>query len=127
VLKLVASGLHQSCREYDYVARMGGDEFVLVLAGLDPEDLPEKRARIEAVVREAGVAVCAEPLISISAGAAFYPEDGKDAEGLLAEADRRMYTAKQRAKHPGRESRSETLAALSAAVASADAPSKTKA
>src|SRR5581483_11688307 len=38
VLKRVAEGLSQTCREYDYVARMGGDEFVLLLTGIKPDD-----------------------------------------------------------------------------------------
>jgi diguanylate cyclase (GGDEF)-like protein len=95
VLKLVAARLQEGCREYDYVARMGGDEFVLLLAGLHAADFPAKLSRIEEVVQQAGVAVCHEPLLSISVGAAFYPQDGRDAETLLAEADRRMYLRKR--------------------------------
>ena len=74
---------------------MGGDEFVLVLPGLKQQDLAEKTKALERVVVEAGFAVCGERLLNISVGAAFCPEHGSDAEGLLAEADRRMYLVKQ--------------------------------
>lgn len=116
VLKLVAAGLRQTCREYDYVARMGGDEFVLVLAGLKAEDLPGKMRTVEGMVVDAGIQVCGERIISISAGAAFYPEDGDNAESLLAEADRRMYVAKQNHKSRLRPPSSPDLAALQAAL-----------
>jgi diguanylate cyclase (GGDEF)-like protein/putative nucleotidyltransferase with HDIG domain len=118
VLKLVAAGLRECCREYDYVARMGGDEFVLVLSGLHSPDLPDKVKALERVVVEAGFAVCGERLLNISVGAAFCPENGSDAEGLLAEADRRMYLTKQLHKSSA-TSLSEDLAALAAGVGAA--------
>jgi len=119
VLKLVAAGLRDSCREYDYVARMGGDEFVLVLSGLEPDNLPEKVKVLERVVIEAGEAVCGERLLNISVGAAFCPEHGVDAEGLLAEADRRMYLTKQLHKSAA-TSLFRDLAALAAGVGRAE-------
>jgi diguanylate cyclase (GGDEF)-like protein/putative nucleotidyltransferase with HDIG domain len=118
VLKLVAAGLRDSCREYDYVARMGGDEFVLVLSGFHSPDLPDKVKTLERVVVDAGLAVCGERLLNISVGAAFCPEHGVDAEGLLAEADRRMYLTKQLHKSVA-SSLSEDLAALAAGLGAA--------
>ena len=96
VLKLVAAGLDECCRQDGYVARLGGDEFALVLPNFRSEDLPRKLMALEKVVVESGLAVCGERLLNISIGAVFYPENGVDAEGLLAEAERRMYLAKQR-------------------------------
>ena len=74
--------LRGSCREYDF-AGAAGDEFVLVLAGFTPRDFPEKRARIEAMAAASGV--------SATVSAAFFPDDGKDAEDLLAVASRRLH------------------------------------
>ena len=98
VLKLVAAGLCECGRQYDYVARMAGDEFVLVLPGFKKEHLPQKLAALQKVAVESGAAVCGERLLGISVGAAFFPQNGVDAEGLLAEAERRMCLVKPRFK-----------------------------
>jgi diguanylate cyclase (GGDEF)-like protein/putative nucleotidyltransferase with HDIG domain len=100
VLQLVASGLKEHCREYDYVARMGGDEFVAILPGLEPQSLRLKTDELSRMATEAGREVCGDDVLALSIGAAFYEQDGQDAEQLLAEADRRMYKEKERNKHP---------------------------
>jgi diguanylate cyclase (GGDEF)-like protein/putative nucleotidyltransferase with HDIG domain len=94
LLQMFAEALKDSCREYDYAARMGGDEFVVVAAGLDPDAAAEMARRLETIIAEVGKKVCGEDIVSVSIGQAFYPADGSNAEHLLAEADRRMYSAK---------------------------------
>jgi len=96
VLRLFAQALKDSCREYDYVARMGGDEFVVIAPGLAADGAGKKGEQMRALARQAGSEVCGEELLSLSVGRAVFPDDGTDAEELLAEADRRMYLEKQK-------------------------------
>ncbi len=96
VLRLFAQALKESCREYDYVARMGGDEFVVIAPGLAADAAGKRAGQLRALAKQAGVEVCGEDILSLSVGRAVYPEDGKDAEQLLTEADRRMYLEKQK-------------------------------
>jgi diguanylate cyclase (GGDEF)-like protein/putative nucleotidyltransferase with HDIG domain len=95
VLRVVANGLRERCDPHDYVARMGGDEFVMLIAGGDDEALDRKVEAMRAVVRKAGEITPEPSALSLSVGVAHYPEDGSDAEELLAEADRRMYKSKR--------------------------------
>jgi diguanylate cyclase (GGDEF)-like protein/putative nucleotidyltransferase with HDIG domain len=97
VLQLVAQALRESCRTYDYVARMGGDEFVVVLPLQEATSMRSKVERLVGVVEEVGRRTCPAANLSLSIGAASFPDDGYDAEQLLAEADRRMY--KNKASH----------------------------
>src|SRR5271168_3855760 len=96
VLRLFADKLKETCREYDYVARMGGDEFVLVMPGLSAEAVTKKEAQLGLLAAAAGREVCGHDVVSLSVGEAFYPDDAVDAEQLLVEADRRMYSKKQK-------------------------------
>ena len=91
VLRTVAECLQRSCREYDCVARMGADEFVVVAPGLDVEGVRNKVTQLcEQATRASG-----KHLLPTSVGAAFYPGDGDSPEELLAQADKRLYRAKQ--------------------------------
>src|ERR1700678_4677 len=96
VLRLFAQALKDSCREYDYVARMGGDEFVVVAPGLAVEVAAKKAEQLRALAKQAGFDVCGEEILSLSIGLAVSPDAGNDAEQLLTQADRRMYLEKQK-------------------------------
>ncbi len=95
LLREFSTRLKEACRGYDYVARMGGDEFVITAPGLTFEAAQEKAHRLNQAAIEAGRHVCGRDLITLSVGTVFCPEDGFDVERLLAEADRRMYAMKQ--------------------------------
>jgi diguanylate cyclase (GGDEF)-like protein/putative nucleotidyltransferase with HDIG domain len=103
VLRLYAQALKDSCREYDYVARMGGDEFVVVAPGLTPEAARDKQDMLREMAIQAGKQVCGEEILSLSVGYSVFPDDGNDAEALLSNADRRMYLEKQ--QQPARKNR----------------------
>lgn len=96
VLKQFAALVRANCREYDYAARMGGDEFVVIAPNMSPVSVSERALLFDALAQQAGREVCGQNLLSLSLGAAFFPHDGVDTEQLLAEADRKMYMAKQR-------------------------------
>src|SRR5579862_2752708 len=95
LLREFTTRLKDVCRGYDYVARMGGDEFVITAPGLTPDAASDKADRLNRAAIESGRHVCGRELITLSVGMAFCPDDGTDVERLLAEADRRMYSMKQ--------------------------------
>ena len=95
LLREFTTRLKEVCRGYDYVARMGGDEFVITAPGLTAEAAKEKADRLNQAAIDSGRHVCGREVITLSVGMAFCPEDGYDVERLLAEADRRMYSMKQ--------------------------------
>jgi len=96
VLKRFANLVREKHRKYDYTARMGGDEFVVIAPDMAPDSVAERALLLSEFARQAGREVCGKEILSLSMGAAFYPQDGLNTEKLLAEADRRMYSAKQR-------------------------------
>jgi diguanylate cyclase (GGDEF)-like protein/putative nucleotidyltransferase with HDIG domain len=109
LLREFTTRLKEACRGYDYVARMGGDEFVITAPGLTSEAAVEKADRLNQAAIESGRHTCGRDIITLSVGTAFCPEDGFDVEKLLAEADRRMYSMKQ-THHAEAEARQESKA-----------------
>ena len=99
ILRRVADILRASVRADDVVARVGGDEFVIVQTAVSAPDDARKLARriLESLAAEMDVA--RDPMaVGMSIGVSFYPQDGEDAETLQRNADTALY----RAKHNGR-------------------------
>jgi diguanylate cyclase (GGDEF)-like protein len=99
VLVEVGQRLRATVRSQDLVARLSGDEFVILLDRVDAkEDLQGVRAHIAAVLQQPLSALedgaIAQMEFGGSVGEAYYPDDGTDAESLLKRADRRMYKDK---------------------------------
>jgi diguanylate cyclase (GGDEF)-like protein len=99
VLRQVARRLQESVREYDALARYGGDEFVVFLNAISGgEDAARAADRVRKALR-AQFYVRQQPVeIGASVGFAVYPTDGDDFEKLLRAADDAMYAAKRGAR-----------------------------
>jgi diguanylate cyclase (GGDEF)-like protein len=95
VLQAVANTLRGSCREYDYVAHMGAEEFVLIFPVSDMASMRKRMAEYREIGAKSGCGLPAMEGMTMSIGEALFPADGSDAEQLLAAADRRMYQARQ--------------------------------
>ena len=108
-LHAVGEVLRAMVRQYDLCARFAGDEFIVVLWDCTPENQARRVSDLQAAVG----AYPFEPRpgvrfpLSISAGAARFPEDGSTFEELLAAGDERMY--RDKAGHRSRSSGRHTL------------------
>jgi diguanylate cyclase (GGDEF)-like protein len=101
LLQAVAASLKRRCRDSDYVARMGGDEFAIIARGVDPQQVDAVAERFRGTAIEASREIYGYDAVSLSLGIATLGEDGIQPEELLAAADRRMYRDKLRNKQRG--------------------------
>ena len=100
LLQRVGQELSLLVREGDTVARVGGDEFVLLLSGMeDPQDAIDIAGRILSKLDKRRVILGRELRITTSIGISVYPDHGEDADTLLANADIAMYQAKDRGRN----------------------------
>ena len=96
LLKGMGERLRSVLREGDTVGRVGGDEFVLILNDQSNEEIIFRAMqRITAKVAEPIMIDGKEMYVTCSAGISLYPQDGRDVDTLLKNADAAMYRAKE--------------------------------
>jgi diguanylate cyclase (GGDEF)-like protein len=98
VLVAVADRLRDSIRDVDFLCRVGGDEFVILLPAISSAEAASVARRIIEQVSEPLEIDALAVRIGISVGSARAPHDGETADELLRSADRAMYEAKRRGK-----------------------------
>lgn len=95
VLSAVAQRLVRAVRQGDTVARVGGDEFLVLLPNIDAVEAEALARNILARVSESMSIDRDELYLTTSIGLALYPADGDEADSLIRNADSAMYRAKE--------------------------------
>jgi diguanylate cyclase (GGDEF)-like protein/PAS domain S-box-containing protein len=96
VLKIVATRLGQGMRAEDTAARIGGDEFAWILPHVTGRPAVNRMVQKRLEAARNPIVVDGETVeVGVSAGAALYPADGRDADTLVRHADSAMYAVKR--------------------------------
>ncbi|PMH15894.1 diguanylate cyclase [Vibrio breoganii] len=100
ILMQTAKRLKDSVRKTDVVARIGGDEFLLVIPNLNSEKQAQLLAsKLLATFEDPFQLEASEFFVSTSIGMSIYPQDGENAEELMAHADTAMYRVKKEGRN----------------------------
>ena len=99
LIRLIAVELKNSIRELDTIARIGGDEFTLLLPLISrPEDASRIADKVMQTFNKPFIIDHHEIRLTASIGISLYPEDGRDAESLLKNADIALHFAKDQGR-----------------------------
>jgi diguanylate cyclase (GGDEF)-like protein len=117
VLLEASRRLHSACRSGEEPARIGGDEFVVVLPSLkDPAEAAAVARRVLAAMQPALRVGHFELLATPSIGIATFPADGEDSAALLRQAHAAMYLAKSEGRNTFRHARRRAVPLGSEAI-----------
>jgi diguanylate cyclase (GGDEF)-like protein len=98
-LTLFAHSMIEVCRQTDIAARMGGDEFVLLLTNANQQQVEQVLSRFAGLIEKANESQLLGYAITFSYGVVRYDSDKhKDLDAFLAEGDELMYKRKQKGK-----------------------------
>ena len=100
LLRLISERLRKTIRKSDSLFRMGGDEFTLVYTDLsDKKQIESIRDKLYASLEKPFPLKGEFHKVSLSIGAAFYPDDGENMDILIKNAELAMYQAKDRGRN----------------------------
>ncbi|TJY61168.1 EAL domain-containing protein [Sinimarinibacterium sp. CAU 1509] len=100
LLQEIGRRLHGSVRASDIVARLSGDEFVVLLPEIDtPDQVVPVAEKILAAVARPFTLAGQEISVTVSVGVTLFPDDGDDEQTLMKSADVAMYHAKEQGKN----------------------------
>jgi diguanylate cyclase (GGDEF)-like protein/putative nucleotidyltransferase with HDIG domain len=100
MLREVANLVHAQFREYDFLARYAGDEFVAIVPDVAEDQVDELRERIERTVSDFSIEIRSQgrARVGISVGSAVFGTDGETLDQLVIAADQAMYQVKSNHK-----------------------------
>ena len=97
-LRRVAKTIRETVRTVDFPARYGGEEFAVILPSVDTQSLFDVAERIRRNI-EALPSPPDGATVTVSIGAALFPDDGRDRAAIFEKADSRLYTAKKKGRN----------------------------
>jgi len=95
VLQLAGARLHDAVRDGDTVARMGGDEFAVILPDTLTMEVTEIATRLAKIVAQPMLVEQRELVLTATLGISLFPNDGQDGITLIKHAEIALYRAKQ--------------------------------
>jgi diguanylate cyclase (GGDEF)-like protein len=100
ILKDVAGAIKQGIRGIDFMGRYGGEELSIVLTQSEKNKAILVAERIRKMIQSRKIRIYGEELsVTVSIGVASFPEDAKDAKGIMEKADAALYAAKRQGRN----------------------------